>query len=773
MKDPQHQEGLQVVLAMSGWRGWILDGEDRVLGGLGAHHASVQVGATLDQVLDDAADAARILLAELEARGCAEPRPLAWDVGREIMAFRHTTGRVIALRGRPGLDGSAETPDRIGVLLQAMEGLGGAATEDDVLGHLAEVAGEDLGDAAGVWKLSGAHLVLRSGFGLRDRLPLEIEPGDSVVWEVLKARAPLVTGDVGSDPRFQSHPADQLIQKSGARALALLPLQIAGRHLGVLVVAWEKRGLPTRGLLRTLRQLASIAAVALDRAAAADGLASEHRLLEAVLDAVSDGVLGLDGSRRVIFGNLRAQRILGMSEEEMTSQGWADRVFPDADQRDAALQSIFAREASHSAEPIEVTLEQEGRPLRLIQVTSTPTMGPGGDPLVLVFLRDVTEGRRIRARAMAEQNYTRLGRLAGGIAHDFNNLLGAILGHADLIQHSPGAGDQVISRAATIADAAVRGARLSNRLLAFSGSGTIRPQQVDLGPEIERTVRLFRSTLPDRVTLTTRLSRTLGPALADPGQFYQALVNLLANAREAVGEEGEIRVWVKQGAPPESPTWEAPDFDRSRSYVRVAVEDTGPGFTAEALSHLFEPFFTTKKEGHGLGLSAIQGIVSAHEGALHVQNEDGRTRVELYLPAAVSESAVEDSVAEDSPRKQVIWVVDDEAVLLEFIELALKAYGYQVVCFGDPQECLQAARSDTEPPDLLVLDVIMPGQTGPQLLGALREQASFASLPVVWSSGYSPDNVDLGPSDDEVVFLQKPYTGRDLAATIEALLVVE
>ena len=221
--------------------------------------------------------------------------------------------------------------------------------------------------------------------------------------------------------------------------------------------------------------------------------------------------------------------------------------------------------------------------------------------------------------------------------------------------------------------------------------------------------------------------------------------------------------------PPEDVSWASAELNREQACLRVAVHDSGPGFTKAALLHLFEPFFTTKEDGHGLGLSAVQGIVAAHGGALDVRQEEG-TVVALYLPSAPQEPVVEPPPSEDRIRQQVVWVVDDEPVLLEFIELALAARGYRVVTWSDPQAALDAATAGAETPDLLVLDVVMPKLTGPQLLEALCALRGFPGLPVVWSSGYSPDTVDLGETGDGVVFLQKPYTGRELARTIAELL---
>jgi len=760
---------LDQVLRMEGWRAWILGGDDRVIAGLGAHVSRVEPGRCLDEILGPLADAARTALAELEAGGSASPRRVSGVDPTELMVFNDAIGRAVAVRSLPVVQPSPEA-ERAEVLLRAAQALGGANSVSEVLAVLVAAAVDSFGDGAGVWCLDGPErLVLREWRNLPVDALAVIEEGPATCWEALKAGAPLVTGDVREDSRFLLHPSDRQLREGRARAIALIPLRAGGQDQGVLAVSWERRGLPSTEALRALQELVSIAAVALERAAAADALASHHRLLQAVLDASSDGILGVGGGGQVVLSNLRAQRLLERDEADLAEQGWLDRFFEDPEERLAVLQQLAASPTTSQGDPVDLTLLRSDGARRDLLLTSTSLAGPGGEKMTLVFLRDVTERLRARARSQAEQNFSRLGRLAGGIAHDFNNLLGAILGHADLIRNSSGADGAVIQRATTIAEAAVRGSRLSNRLLAFSGKGTIRPQALDLAQEVERGVRLFRPTLRPAVHLRTTVDEGLTPVLVDPGQLYQALVNLLANAREAVGSEGCIGVGIDRATLPEGCSWVASELDTSQELLRLAVVDSGPGFTEEALTHLFEPYFTTRTDGHGLGLSAVQGIVAAHGGALNVYNSDDGAVVEIYLPVVASSRRAGPHPAERRIRQEVIWAVDDEPFLLEFIEAALSVRGFQVKAFTDPVQALEAARAGEGPPDLLLLDVVMPELTGPQLLAELRMLEAYATLPVVWSSGYSPDSVELG-AGEEAVFLQKPYTGRELSATLRDVL---
>ena len=366
--------------------------------------------------------------------------------------------------------------------------------------------------------------------------------------------------------------------------------------------------------------------------------------------------------------------------------------------------------------------------------------------------------REQRARRAREDNIARLARLAGGIAHDFNNLLCAVLGHAELVAEVSDE-PMVQARAEAIVEAATRGSRLANRLLVFAGSGTLKAEPVKVQRELRRLLRTWAEQLPVGVHLTVEVGDGLPCALVDPGQLRQAVENLLENALDAVGAWGRITVSADVAPLPDGVRYTAPAGPEvGEPLLRVRVRDSGNGFSDAALEHLFEPYFSTRAGGHGLGLSAVQGIAQAHQGAVDVTLEEGAV-VDLYLPLAEAVAEVEISEAEGTV---TVWVVDDEQSLVELAEIVLERAGFRVRTFTDPRDAVAAV--DDELPDVLVLDVVMPHLRGPQLLAALRQVGVTA--PILFSSGYTPDTLDLA----EGAFLQKPYRPSKLVEAVQGLL---
>ncbi len=628
--------GLHELLLLGGWSAWLLDGEDRVVRGRGQHGERPQVGATLDEVLGSAAEAARAALAELEGQGRVRPR--ASGHGLEIVAFHSSDGRWVATReptfGEPA-------PDHSVLLELAAEKLGAALDERGVGRVLLHLAGSLAGGAGLLLRRDGElHRGPEQGLpAALGGLPLTVGSSAAAAWSVLKSGSPVVSKQVATDPRFSLAPYDRALHAVGGAAL--FPLPSRGRVLGALLLTWPE-SLPPAETLAAARQLGRMAGVALDRSRSAERLAHRER-------------------------------------------------------------------------------EQ-------------------------------------RARDVREDNIARLGRLAGGIAHDFNNLLCAILGHAELLAMMSQE-DGVQHRVDAIVEAASRGSRLANRLLVFAGSGTLNAEPVKVQRELRRLLRTWTETLPVGVHLTVALEGDVAPALVDAVQLRQGAENLLDNARDAVGDWGEIGLAVDVAPLPRDVRFVAPDGPSPGQHlVRLRVTDGGAGFSDEALAHLFEPYFSTRAGGHGLGLSAVQGIAQAHGGAVDVQNQEGAV-VDLYLPLA---EPVDDGVVVTEAEGLLVWVVDDEPSLVELADIVLTRSGFRVRTFTDPRAAVAAV--DDELPSALVLDVVMPHLRGPQLLATLRQAGVRA--PVLFSSGYTPDTVDVGGG----AFLQKPYRPSKLVAAVQAML---
>lgn len=378
----------------------------------------------------------------------------------------------------------------------------------------------------------------------------------------------------------------------------------------------------------------------------------------------------------------------------------------------------------------------------------------GARHVVIIFAEDVTEREQaeIERAALQEQlqqaqKLDAVGLLAGGVAHDFNNLLTVIGGNADLIaMKSDGEPKALAER---ILKAYDQGALLTRRLLAFARQGVVRPRVLAVPDVIEDARPLLGSLLGEGVALTIT-SRGSGTIVADGGQVEQVLLNLAANARDAMPFGGEVRIDGDVGV-------------ARPGFFRLCVEDTGSGMAAGVLERAFEPFFTTKARGKGtgLGLSTVHGILSQNDGSVDIESAPGRgTRVTLHWPLAVEESPC-DSVP-TAPRHspgdgKTILVAEDNDATRRVTYLHLESAGYQVVPAMDGDEAVRILESGLRP-DLLLTDVVMPGTSGIAL--AERAHTEWPEVPVLMMSGYM-DGERPGPGAPKD-FLQKPFRRSEL-----------
>ena len=375
---------------------------------------------------------------------------------------------------------------------------------------------------------------------------------------------------------------------------------------------------------------------------------------------------------------------------------------------------------------------------------------------------------------MQAQKMEAIGRLAGGIAHDFNNMLGVIQGHAELLLDTLGPGHPHLPDLQEIMTAARRSADLTRQLLGFARKQPINPRKLDLNEVVTSLLKMLRRLIGEQLELSWKPWQ--GPCLVcmDPTQIDQVLVNLTANARDAIDGTGRItvetrRVQFDQAFIEENEDFEAGDF------VQLSVSDTGRGMAPETRARLFEPFFTTKGlgKGTGLGLATVYGIVRQNRGFIKVYSEPGAgSTFHLYFPAA---DALPDRV-EDSPapatlksRGEAVLVVEDENGLLTMIQGMLERLGYRVLAAGTPAAALATAAAHPGPIHLLLTDVILPSMNGKALAETCA--ARFPGLKVLFMSGYSEDVIAYhGVLDSDVSFIQKPFTMNQLAQAVRGVL---
>jgi len=395
--------------------------------------------------------------------------------------------------------------------------------------------------------------------------------------------------------------------------------------------------------------------------------------------------------------------------------------------------------------------------------------------------------KRESAEATLRQSHKMeaVGQLTGGLAHDFNNLLTIILGNLDTARRR--LANMSADASAPLArplDAALQGAKkaakLTHRLLAFSRQQALEPAPLDLNKLIGGISELLLRTVGSPVAIETVLAGGLWLTLADANQMENVLINLVVNAKDAMPDGGKITIETANGYLDEAYAASFSDVSPGQ-YTVLSVTDTGTGIDPSILERVFEPFFTTKQPGSGtgLGLSMIHGFVKQSGGHIRIYSEVGHgTSVKIYLPRLTPEAAVaavpkaldlDLQPVMRAKSSETVLVVEDSEGVLDFACSALEDLGYRVLVASDGPEAMRFL--EIEPAiDLLFTDVVMPkGMSGRQLADlALKLRPE---LPVLFTTGYSRNAiVHQGRLDANVHLLGKPYTQRELAQKIHAIL---
>ena len=327
----------------------------------------------------------------------------------------------------------------------------------------------------------------------------------------------------------------------------------------------------------------------------------------------------------------------------------------------------------------------------------------------------------------------------------------------------------VVGYLGEILKAATRSADLTRQLLGFARRQTVIPRVVDLNDFVSASLKMLRRLIGEHVTLSWHPGVDIWPVRIDPVQVDQILVNLTANARDAIGEAGAVVIHTENV--PESSTFMYRGLP-SAEYVRLAVVDNGKGMDADTQSHLFEPFYTTKAVGRGtgLGMASVDGIVRQNGGLITVKSEVGRgTTVNVFLPRVVTGSARVGAAHVVQRGSETILLVEDEPALLRLATRSLESLGYTVLPASGPDDALAMARTHRGPLHVLVTDVVMPGMNGRTLADRLLEAAP--NLKCLFMSGYTDGVMGMdGVLDIDVHFLQKPFSPQVLADKVRQVL---
>jgi two-component system cell cycle sensor histidine kinase/response regulator CckA len=481
-------------------------------------------------------------------------------------------------------------------------------------------------------------------------------------------------------------------------------------------------------------------------------------------------ILRWDTSGVITFINDYGQRFLGYSEEDLLGKSVIGTIVPD---RDSSGRDLVAMIEGITSNPDEYTYNEnenvtkDGRSI-WVSWSNKPVYNEVGQLVgILSIGTDITERKKLEQQLFQAQKMEAVGQLAGGIAHDFNNMLMVINGYCELLLDDLDERNDLRRDIEQIKGTASRAAALTRQLLAFGRRQVVQPKVVDLNKLLYNSQELMERLVGSAVNLKLQTGGDSLYIYADPVQIEQVILNLAANARDAMPEGGELII--------ESGRTRIENQDSGErymvpigTYVLCSVRDTGTGMSAETLEHMFEPFFTTKVpgKGTGLGLSTVYGIVKQNDGFIFAESEPGSgTCFTMYFPLVGEEELIR-SEEPHTPEEKLrgtegILLVESEAKVRRYTKTVLQKYGYGVVTAAGASDALGLGK--TLGVDLLISTTALPEMSGAELADKVREMQPGLKVLIISDA---PDH----ESSQRYHTIDKPFTSDALLRKIRKIL---
>ncbi|MEE9910635.1 MAG: PAS domain S-box protein [Deltaproteobacteria bacterium] len=523
-----------------------------------------------------------------------------------------------------------------------------------------------------------------------------------------------------------------------------------------------------------------------ERKKAEEELREAHRRLDEIIEYLPDATLVIDMDGKVIAWNKAIEQMTGIKARDMLGKGNYEYALPFYGERRPILIDLVLR-PQEEGEAKYVRTERRDRVLE--GEAYMPALG-GGEAYLFVkasalrdskgnivgaieSIRDITDRRRLESQLRQAQKMEAIGTLAGGIAHDFNNILASMMGFTEMATRETRRAvrndylDQVLK-------ACERAKNLVDQILAFSRQREQERRPVDIRLVLKEALGLLRATLPSTIEMKPDITGEEMPVLADPTEIHQIIMNLCTNAAHAMREAGGMLTIRLSGIeilhPADSPN---PDL-RLGAYAQLTVGDTGHGIDAAIKDKIFDPFFTTKKdrEGTGLGLSVVYGIVKNAGGAIAIQSAAGcGTTFTVYLPCASFAAGGKENHQQnmDLRGQERILFVDDEELIVKMAKIFFESLGYSITAVTSSLEALQLFQDHPGGFDLVVTDMTMPRMTGAELSSAILKIRP--ELPIILCTGYSNAiNTETAQKLNIRALLMKPVSLNEMGLVVRKVL---
>jgi PAS domain S-box-containing protein len=492
-----------------------------------------------------------------------------------------------------------------------------------------------------------------------------------------------------------------------------------------------------------------------------------------ILESVGQAVVASDAHHRVVYWNRAAEDLYGWTRAEAIGRTDSEVLQARASAEQTA--EITARLAAGQSWEAEFTVRRKDGTAIPVRIMGAVLYDSGG--ATIGFIGVATDLRRTRERehhARQMQKMEAVGRLAGGVAHDFNNLLTSIKGITHFLLEDLPSENPIRADLDEIRRAADRAASITKQLLAFSQRQVLQPRMIDLNAlvrDLERSLQLIAGA---DTRIETDLEPEIGQVRVDPAQLGNVIAGLVANAREAMPNGGQIVLRTRNLELSLREVRRIAANARPGRYSVLEVEDNGIGIAPHQLEHIFEPFFTAKASGSGvgLGLSMAYGVVTQSDGYITAESMRGRgSTFRIYLPTVQGLVAhVAEVLDTETPSgAETVLLVEDEETVRKLARKILVRHGYEVLEAANGAEALEIWLRQPNRIDLVVTDVVMPTMGGAELIRRLR--AARPNTPVLLMSGYTDDAIvrqSIASAQDW--FLEKPFTPDALARKVRAVL---
>lgn len=500
---------------------------------------------------------------------------------------------------------------------------------------------------------------------------------------------------------------------------------------------------------------------------------ARHR---AILEAANDAIVTTDDSEKILSVNPATERIFGYSPLELIGAP-ISILFPptEGECETARIRKLVAGEEHRAGDSTHEAVARRKNGDDLPVELSLGKVRLGSRHLLTILIRDISERKRLESQYLQAQKMEAIGQLAAGVAHDFNNLLTIINGGCEFLLMSGEIEGPSKPLFEEIQKAGERAASLTRQLLAFSRKQIAKPEPLAISDAIRQIESMLRRMIGEHIELLTECPRENPIVRIDRTQLEQILINLIVNARDAIGVKGRIHLQVKVAPMPATVETEYPEL--TGDCLHLSLTDNGKGMDETTRRRLFEPFFTTKPagKGTGLGLATVYGIVRQYGGRIDVESILGAgTRFTIYLPLMSPTTTVIARPSIDAKSlfgTETVLLAEDELAVRGLIRTLLSEKGYRVLTGEDVFDVLRVA-SQEERIDLLITDVVMPHLSGREM--AERIRPIHPETKILFISGYTDDEIIRhGLQKSNLHLLQKPFGPQVLLESVRHVLDLE